>query len=106
MPHPDILKELGMTPQEFGQLPPERDDITGKVIDTTRRDLKERAAKAINARRAADPKNNSIQNRLANLERLVSDGGGGVGPAGPVGPTGPLGPTGPVGPVGPSGGAG
>lgn len=72
MPHPRILKELGMTPAQWGQLPVESES-------PIRNELKEKAANAIMAREKSfrvtssniDALKNALLDRIVALESRV-----------------------------------
>ena len=72
MPHVAILRELGMTPQEWGNLPSED-------VSSVRRDLKEKAAQAILSRRSDDAKQGviarviALESQLAHTQRQTEE---------------------------------
>ncbi len=71
MPHPRILQALGMTPREWGQLPPEnmsseRNDLKKKAVAIIREQDKETASKGLHARiEALEARVSALENRGA-----------------------------------------
>lgn len=65
MPHPRILKVLGMTPAQWGELPPES-------VSPERKDLKAKALDLIKQEDASSPESLGIAARLAGLESRVA----------------------------------
>lgn len=78
MPHPRILQVLGMSPSQWGGLPPEMGSIVGPGIQCTneRRELREKAMKLIAEEdaKAAQAKSNGgeqLNKRLDNIEASI-----------------------------------